>query len=351
MAQDTRPLGPNLPRRLAAWGAQAWRALGLCLALFFGPAAAVAAPRVSCDLEHWLMSLETASAQFVQAAGTDEEELAALSLRRTLQRYPEARVRKQISDSGLGANSSALQAYVDARRYVVGLGQMALVDEARSYITDPRFTMQGQVLTAFLTRNNCTEEAPNHLEVTPLQSGSGKVREKVLGDTDVAYADNAARARADGNRGSGGEDGPPVEIVQPSPKKAFQTLGIIAGLGITTSGWWMRHKMLRRRARRHTCAIEIAFTHMDQTTAARIVDISQIGAKVACDQCLPPRSRVTLENRFGTLEAKVAWSNEHFMGVIFAAPLSQSDLASLLAPAVEFPFGEAAQTHPLRPVA
>ena len=120
------------------------------------------------------------------------------------------------------------------------------------------------------------------------------------------------------------------EQVSPFAAATGALLGFVAlCVGVSFAGRLSKRKS--KRAQRHPCHIETEFHLGDEKYFATLLDISREGGKIRFDGPTPPMGAefpLTFENHQTT--ARCMWSKPPFCGVLFARPLTDADLNSLL---------------------
>jgi hypothetical protein len=291
--------------------------LTLCLWLMTSSAALA---QVSCDLEAWLLNLETRSAAFAAAAGGPDEDMTGTNLRIAVQLYEPNRVTLQIQEAALGGNGQALEDYVKARQWLVKLRVGGWEDKALEMVRDPRFLRQGDGLTTYFAATACNPDAPDFLNGPLDQSLLDRVVES-LNDFGETIGTKSER--------------PSTNYVAPVNTTPAGDVAFILGslTFIIASITWltMRAKVMKQRATRYTCAVRCDFNDGVVPQEGYIVDISQISAKIGASW--PPKTDtgITLVASGISRSATVQWSNEHFSGVRFDRPLTVEETQRLIA--------------------
>lgn len=126
--------------------------------------------------------------------------------------------------------------------------------------------------------------------------------------------------------GGGGRSGGPYQEVLRGVM-LFLAVAILA-LALVVYRWLQRRH--RRRAARFGCHLQ---THVElggATHPAVILDISRLGCKLATSAAPPSGARLSLALGSQQVRGSVAWSNSHYVGVVFDKVLRRGQLARLL---------------------
>ncbi|WP_136057753.1 hypothetical protein [Candidatus Halocynthiibacter alkanivorans] len=291
--------------------------LTLCLWLM---TSSVAMAQVSCDLETWLLNLETRSAAYAAAAGGPDEDMTGTNLRIVVQRYEPRRVTLQIQEAALGGNGQALEDYVKARQWLVKLRVGGWEDKALEMVRDPRFLRQGDGLTTYFTATRCNPDATDFLNGPLDQSLLDKAVESLNNFRETISAQSE---RPSSNYVA------PVNTT-PAGDIAF-ILGSLTFVIASLTWLQMRAKVLKQRAMRYTCAARCNLDDGIVPQDGYIVDISQNSAKVGASWPPKAETKITLNSCGISRNATVLWSNEHFSGVRFDRPLTVEETQRLIA--------------------
>lgn len=296
----------------------------------------------SCGLENWLVELNASANSYVAALGTTSEPEAARRFRTEMERYPRENLVKQIGAADLGANETALNAFIASRHHLLSLHRDNWGEMAKRYGDDPRFQAQSESLSRFLNSVPCDETAVDFLNATE-RTTPDLIDRLRAGVTDIAKIFSRAEPEElpapldpenfDEFRPANRK--PPAlneaALVKQSGNIAF-VLGIFTFLTAILAWSWLRYGILQRRAIRYPCTLPVVIFDGVTTRLGDLLNLSQLGAKLETDLPLNERQRVKLTIGPVTRTARVVWSNEHFVGLKFEKRLSEAELEELLGP-------------------
>lgn len=326
--------------RTYARKARVWALLAATCAPY-GP---LAADSHSCTLETWVNALNSTANAYVSAIGTPSEPAAVRAFRTEMNRYSRDQLVSQINAAQFGDNSAALKDFVTARRHLLDLSQDNWPQMASRLGADPRFDRQSASIETYFAATDCDPDAEDFLTVSDAESSmldrlssglaglsdlfSDKEPPQVHLDPLTFDPDNFEAFTSHATRTA--STGPPLTLTQ-TGNIAF-VLGVFTFLLALAVWIWMRYGIAQRRAMRYTCSLPIAIFDGAQPDLGELRDLSQLGAKFETDARLEPRMKIAVTLGPYRRKARVAWMNNHFVGVKFDTALSDDEMAELLGP-------------------
>lgn len=209
---------------------------------------------------------------------------------------------------------------------------------ARRYSNDPRFEKQSQSLITFLTATACDPHQTDFL--TPIER-SGTV-ERITETFKEHEAESAPPPEPtefsfdpdnfdDAINGSEPAQKTPRISEAHTSNVAF-ILGVFTFISATFAWGWMRLGIVKRRRIRYPCVLPTLLFDGIELVQAEARDISQLGMKLDCSHAFTPNQRIKVT--IGPVEtvAKIAWQNNHFIGVGFEQAISEIDMNHILGP-------------------
>lgn len=264
-------------------------------------------------------------------------------LRGELDRYDRQALLKQINHADLGRNRDALISFIAARQHLLDLHEGNWPEMASRYGKDPRFAQQTGQMEQFLRQTECDPNAPDFLNQGAQQrdglfgrliSGVAELSE-LLPDQDTELADEIETADPDDfsaytpKRSATAQNSPPA---LPKSGNAAFVLGLFTFLTAITVWIWMRYGIRQRRRKRYPCALPAVIFDGIVPVLGEVLDLSQLGAKIETNLTLKTRQKIRLTIDNVEIKCRVAWKNQHFVGVEFSKPISEHDIEHLLGP-------------------
>lgn len=304
------------------------------------PFSAHAAP--SCGLEKWLTNLNTAANAYVNALGTPDQLSAERAFRAQMERYSRAQLVDQINEADLGANKEALESFIVARRHLYDLSRDDWGQMAERFGRDERFASQSQSMSAFLQGTECDPFAEDFLNKDDTKPSVLKRIEKAISNLTEEPEDTPEEDAEPSPLLFDPDDfedyrAPrymPQENTIEIPVSPSQNAPVFLGLFtfvISISIWvWMRIGLAQRRAIRYPCNLPIVVFDGSAPILSELRDLSQLGAKLETGLKLRPRSKLLITMNDTKRRARVAWTNQHFVGITFEQTLSEIEMTDIL---------------------
>jgi hypothetical protein len=301
---------------------------------------AYAAP--SCGLEKWLTNLNTAANSYVNALGTQNQVSAERAFRQQMQRYSREQLVNQINEAGLGANKAALESFIVARRHLYDLSRDNWGQMATRFGSDPRFTSQSQAMSAFLQATECDPFAEDFLnDAVTKPSALERIQNAVsslAGASKTPVDLNTAPSTLlfdpdnfDDYRAPRYQPKTDTVVIPLSPSQnAPVYLGLFTFF-VSASIWvWMRIGLAQRRAIRYPCNLPIVIFDGSAPILGELRDLSQLGAKLESGLAVKPKSKLLITINKTKRQARVTWTNKHFIGIKFDKALTETEMTDIL---------------------
>lgn len=308
--------------------------------IIFSPLPSNAAP--SCGLERWLTSLDTVANAYVNALGTPNQISTERAFRAQMERYSRGQLVNQINAAGLGANKAALESFIVARRHLYDLSQDNWPQMATRFGADPRFTSQSQAMSTFLQKTECDPFAEDFLNDAVAKSS---VLERIQNAASSLTTPSKTPAQT--------ESAPSPLMFDPDDFDAFKApryqpksdtiviplspsqnapvyLGLFTFFVSATIWVWMRVGLAQRRAIRYPCNLPIVVFDGGAPILGELRDLSQIGAKLETGLHVKAKSKLLITMNATKRQARVAWTNQHFIGIKFEKALSALEMTDIL---------------------
>jgi hypothetical protein len=301
---------------------------------------AQAAP--SCGLEKWLTNLNAAANSYANALGTPDQVSAERVFRQQMERYSRDQLVNQINEAGLSANKAALESFIVARRHLYDLSRDNWGQMATRYGTDPRFASQSQAMSNFLQETECDPYAEDFLNDTRtkhsvlerIQSAVSSLAEASKTPVEIETVPSTLMFNPDNFDDYRAPRYQPKTDTAVIPLSPSQNAPIYLGLFtffVSASIWvWMRIGLAQRRAIRYSCTLPIVIFDGGAPILGALRDLSQLGAKLESGLVVKPKSKLLITINETKRQARVIWTNQHFIGLEFDKALSETELTDIL---------------------
>lgn len=297
-----------------------WRVLAILLALSGAPATGQGTAAY-CNVLARLGALDAAMADLAAVLGQSGQAARLEAVQAMLDQAAALRA----GSDGQGT----VAPFLASRRKVLVLFHAAGPDAAAAYMSGAEYIAQGQGLAAAIEGLSCDEPRPStdgaatgQLRAEGTDTDKGRPTPGTSSGDGEAAPSIGPRLRAQ-LRGAG---------LSVSLEELGPILGTAAALVLIAALWLLKRKRDVRRARRYPCAIPAMVLAGQRMVPAEVVDLSLLGAKLAWPAGAGAMQGATLGIGLptGVHTGRIAWSNQHYTGVMFQVPMSQAELSDLL---------------------
>lgn len=297
-----------------------WRVLAILLVIFGAPATGQGTAAY-CNVLARLGALDAAMADLEAVLGQSGQAARLEAVQAMVDQAATLRA----GPDGQGT----VAPFLASRRKALVLVRAAGPGAAAAYMSGAEYIAQGQGLAAAIEELSCDERRAS----TP-GAATGQLR----GEGGDVGSGRPVQGEAAGDRGASPSIGPRLRAqlrgagLSVSLEELGPILGAAAALVAISVLWFLKHKRDLRRARRYPCAISATVLAGPRTVPTEVVDLSLSGAKLAWPAGAGAMKGATLGIGLptGVHTGRVAWSNQHYTGVMFQVPMSQAELSDLL---------------------
>ncbi|MBU2869037.1 PilZ domain-containing protein [Pacificibacter marinus] len=288
------------------------------------------------------MSLNTAANSYVNAVGTPDQISAERAFRAQMERYSREQLVNQINAADLGTNKAALESFIVARRHLYDMSQGNWTQMATRFGADPRFASQSQAMNTFLQETECdpfAEDSLNDTSTKPsvlerIQNAASRLTPPSKTPAQIEKAPSSLTFDPDN---FGAYMAPRYQpktdniIIPQSPSQnAPVYLGLFTFFASSSIWVWMRVGLAQRRAIRYPCNLPIVIFDGSAPILGELRDLSQIGAKLETGLNVKIKSKLLITMSNTKRQARVAWKNQHFIGIKFEKALSAIEMTDIL---------------------